>query len=611
MVAKSIVQIVVNSNAFTAYQKQFNAYQAQLQKQPGHWGNIGKAINSVVNPMLKLGAAVSVFNQRMAAAPTALGKFRVLAQSTVVTVDRLALGTAKIARNVANTAVSLLKWLGVMGAVSGLLGGAGLFGLSRLAGSAFEQRRQAKGTGTSIGEQRAFDVNYGKYVDSQSLINNVTEAMQDQSKRWTLYAAGLTDAQMRGKNPAEIADMLLPLLRSKFKQTGRTQQGAEAFGLTQFAGLQDLNRLANTSDEEFNASRERYQKDRANLDLADKTARTWQDFSIQLSRAGQQIETVFIKGLTPLVPALTKLSDSLAKALGSVLSNPKIGQWLESFGTGIEKAADYLGSDDFEKSVRRFVEGVSVLGEKIYWLMSKLGWVKGDGATVTSTPATATQRPAPRGSNMTVWQALQDDWARITGKPRDVSDTINAGMREGQPSAVTGPTDAQKAAYYAQFSALEQQRNLPPGLLRAVYKQESSEGRSLIGPMTKYGRALGPFQFIPQTAKEYGLDDPMDTEKSADAASKKFARLLKYYNGDQRKAIAAYNYGEGNLDRSIRKATEAGRPADWLQFTPTETQGYVGGVTKTMGANPGNMVKIDINNNTGGSATVSVNQLAR
>lgn len=613
--AKSIIQVEVNSGAFDSFQARFNKYKTDLKSQPATWGSIGKAMTMATNPLVKMAAAASVFNTRLREAPTAMGKFKVVAQSAVTTVDRLALGTLKIARNVANTTGSLLKWLGITSALSGLLGGAGLFGLGRLASSAFEQRRQAKGTGSSIGEQRAFDVNFGKYVDSQSFLSNITDVMQDQSKRYALYAAGLTDEQMRGKSPAEVGEMYLTNARQKFMRGDRSVQSAQALGLTEVMGMQDLNRLANTSDEEFNASRGRYKQDREQLGVSDNTARAWQDFSIQLSRAGQQIETVFIKGLTPLLPGLTKLSDALARALGSALANPKIGEWLDGFGTGLENAAKYLTSDDFTKSLKRFVEGVSVLGEKLYWLMSKLGWVKGDTSTPSAIapPAAAARAgtPDPRAS-LTVGQAIKADLHRMFGfGGGDVSDTINAGLKEGQkqPQSVgTGPTLAEKQAFYAKFSALESQRNLPPGMLRAVYKQESSEGQRM-GP-SRAG-ALGPFQFMPQTAKEYGLDDPMDTEKSADAASRKFANLMKYYKGDTRKALAAYNFGEGNLNKAIQKATKAERPADWLDYTPKETQGYVNNITKTMGQSNGGAVRIDIYNNTGGSAIVSTNQLAR
>lgn len=111
------------------------------------------------------------------------------------------------------------------------------------------------------------------------------------------------------------------------------------------------------------------------------------------------------------------------------------------------------------------------------------------------------------------------------------------------------------------FADLESKHDLPSGLLNATYQKESGGGKYLY---SKAG-ALGPFQFMPDTAKDMGLrgDDVFDLEKSADAAARYYKILLKRYNGDVARAAAAYNHGLGNIDKK------------GLSNLPAETRDYI------------------------------------
>lgn len=67
------------------------------------------------------------------------------------------------------------------------------------------------------------------------------------------------------------------------------------------------------------------------------------------------------------------------------------------------------------------------------------------------------------------------------------------------------------------FGDLERQYGLPAGYLARTYQIESGSGANLYNPLSK---AAGGFQFIPSTAKQYGLKDPYDLAQSADAAAR-------------------------------------------------------------------------------------------
>ncbi len=92
--------------------------------------------------------------------------------------------------------------------------------------------------------------------------------------------------------------------------------------------------------------------------------------------------------------------------------------------------------------------------------------------------------------------------------------------------------------------------------------------------------ASGPWQFMYQTGKMYGLqisqtvDERLDPAKASDAAARYLKTLYDNF-GDWILAIAAYNCGPGNVNKAIRKAQ--GKTDFWqiYPFLPRETRGYV------------------------------------
>ncbi len=97
-----------------------------------------------------------------------------------------------------------------------------------------------------------------------------------------------------------------------------------------------------------------------------------------------------------------------------------------------------------------------------------------------------------------------------------------------------------------------------------------------------HGRASGMWQFIPGTGKRFGLrqnwwyDGRRDVYYSTIAALDYLEYLHKRFKGDWLHAIAAYNSGEGNVLRAIRKNKRKGKPTDFFSLDlPRETEAYV------------------------------------
>lgn len=119
------------------------------------------------------------------------------------------------------------------------------------------------------------------------------------------------------------------------------------------------------------------------------------------------------------------------------------------------------------------------------------------------------------------------------------------------------------------LTGLEQKYGLPVGLLSAVMNKESSQNPNAISPKG----ATGLFQFMPETAKAYGVD-PLVPEQAANGAARMFADLHKQYSGDLPSMLAAYNWGSGNLAQN------------GIENAPAETRDYISTITQQL-ANSG------------------------
>ena len=95
-------------------------------------------------------------------------------------------------------------------------------------------------------------------------------------------------------------------------------------------------------------------------------------------------------------------------------------------------------------------------------------------------------------------------------------------------------------------------------------------------------RAMGIWQFIPDTGKRFGLkqnswyDGRRDILAATDAALTYLQELHTEFNGDWLLALAAYNAGELNIARAMEMNRKAGKPTDfWSLQLKNETMGYV------------------------------------
>ena len=96
-------------------------------------------------------------------------------------------------------------------------------------------------------------------------------------------------------------------------------------------------------------------------------------------------------------------------------------------------------------------------------------------------------------------------------------------------------------------------------------------------------KAAGMWQFIPSTGRDFNLKQNMFKDErrsvlaSTDAALTYLQKLYGMF-GDWQLALAAYNWGEGSVQRAIKKAEAAGVGTDFNSlsaYMPAETRNYV------------------------------------
>ncbi len=108
--------------------------------------------------------------------------------------------------------------------------------------------------------------------------------------------------------------------------------------------------------------------------------------------------------------------------------------------------------------------------------------------------------------------------------------------------------------------------SLDPQLIHSVVSAESAFDPTAV---SRAG-AQGLMQLMPETAQELGVKDSFDPMQNLLGGSRYLKQLLEKYDGNLDQALAAYNWGQGNVDRK------------GLEQMPQETRDYLARVKNNL-----------------------------
>jgi soluble lytic murein transglycosylase-like protein len=113
--------------------------------------------------------------------------------------------------------------------------------------------------------------------------------------------------------------------------------------------------------------------------------------------------------------------------------------------------------------------------------------------------------------------------------------------------ASVGPSVALRAPPHIErlVQQLAPQFNVSPKLALAIIAVESNYNTVALSNKN----AMGLMQLIPDTARRFGVRNAFDPQQNIRGGMAYLRWLLAYYRGDVRLVAAAYNAGEGNVDK--------------------------------------------------------------
>ena len=206
------------------------------------------------------------------------------------------------------------------------------------------------------------------------------------------------------------------------------------------------------------------------------------------------------------------LQNAGGKSAVEPLSSEQVAAQAELLRLQMMSDAISLGSD--QAPLRDFFSRNGGVAQ----LVQGLAAYRGNGASGQSGEAAATESAPVNGRGGESGMTAYSGDSRTGAGPGSLDDIIQrAGSRYG----------------------------VAPGLVRAVIKAESNFNSNAVSA----AGAKGLMQLMPGTARSLGVTDSFDPEQNVMAGTRYLRRMLDRYDGDLDSALAAYNWGPGNVDR--------------------------------------------------------------
>jgi membrane-bound lytic murein transglycosylase D len=201
-------------------------------------------------------------------------------------------------------------------------------------------------------------------------------------------------------------------------------------------------------------------------------------------------------------------------------------------------------------------------------------------AVIPQGPLSTIQSSELTSQGVTALEPPPDLWSRIRrgfAMPNLENDLVRQQEQwyASRPDYIQRMTDRSRKYLFHIVEELER-RNMPTELALLPFIESAFNPQAVSS-----ARAAGMWQFMPATGKDFDLkqnvfrDDRRDVLASTRAALDYLQKLYGMF-GDWHLALAAYNWGEGNVSRAIARNQRAGRGTSYTEIVmPNETRNYV------------------------------------
>ncbi len=548
----------------------------RLMDEKGRFVGSGKTPDSLVSNYK--GRGETMFDKYL----SSLGKNAKQTLKTYKQINSTLRTTTSRLNNLFKTTVSWGTKLAVMGV-------AGPFGFGMMSRSVVEKQKNADELQATPGELKAAESTYSPYFSGVgNVLNTLAAAQNDISHPARVGLLNL------GLNPDKNATENLPVflkkvaaLAKEYQGTGLTQSNFRGMGLG-WVNFGLTNQLVKYQDKIPGLNKEFLLRASQNDSLLTSGHTSqYQNLTSNLENNWDRLTSGFQGALAGNAYPLIRISNGATNAALNFMNGENFKRILTDVETGLDKLGKYVNGPDFNNDLNNFAENVAKVTKALSgfvgfaaehpWLFGAAVIAGGSGAFtgVASAVVTAMMRHPLISAAMAYGAYAYKDHENIIASAnsswdytkRNVGDAlrwIGIDTDLGRKNTVQGtPEIAMDIPGVATVNGLQdyvrkinRESLLPENMMAAIAEKESGWNPNAI---SKAG-AKGLFQFIPETAKAYGLEgnDVFDPIKSTHAAARYLTDSMKRYGGDIAKVLAQYNGGNVAVgkDNTLRLKSE-------------------------------------------------------